>query len=153
MKCPFCNCDDTQVIDTRLSDDKMMVKRRRRCTGCERRFNTFEKIDLQLPSVVKSDGVRQDYDESKIRISFMKALHKRPVAASIVDEAIERVRQQVLMSGEREVSSRAIGDMVMEQLSGLDKVAYIRFASIYRSFQDVTDFTNIIQQVDVKSIK
>ncbi len=153
MKCPFCNCEDTQVIDTRLSEDKMMVKRRRRCMVCERRFNTFEKIDLQLPSVVKSDGVRQDYDESKIKISFMKALHKRPVNATSVDEAIERVRQQVLMSGEREISSREIGGMVMEQLSILDKVAYIRFASIYRSFKDVTDFTNIIQQVDVKSIK
>ncbi len=150
MKCPFCNYDDTQVIDTRLSEDKMMVKRRRKCTSCDRRFNTFEKIELQLPTVVKTDGSRQEYDESRIRISFMKALHKRPVAANLVDEAIERIRQQVLMHAEREIMSRVIGDMVMEQLSKLDKVAYIRFASIYRSFQDVTDFTNIIQQVDIK---
>jgi transcriptional repressor NrdR len=150
MKCPFCNCDDTQVIDTRLSEDKMMVKRRRKCVACDRRFNTFEKIELQLPTVVKTDGSRQEYDETRIRVSFMKALHKRPVATSLVDEAIERVRQRVLMHAEREINSREIGDMVMEQLSKLDKVAYIRFASIYRSFQDVTDFTNIIQQVDIK---
>lgn len=150
MKCPFCNYDDTQVIDTRLSEDKMMVKRRRKCTSCDRRFNTFEKIELQLPTVVKTDGSRQEYDESRIRISFMKALHKRPVDTNLVDEAIERIRQQVLMYAEREIMSRVIGDMVMEQLSKLDKVAYIRFASIYRSFQDVTDFTNIIQQVDIK---
>lgn len=150
MKCPFCNYDDTQVIDTRLSEDKMMVKRRRKCTSCDRRFNTFEKIELQLPTVVKTDGSRQEYDESRIRISFMKALHKRPVETNLVDEAIERIRQQVLMHAEREIMSRVIGDMVMEQLSKLDKVAYIRFASIYRSFQDVTDFTNIIQQVDIK---
>lgn len=150
MKCPFCNCDDTQVIDTRLSEDKMLVKRRRKCVSCDRRFNTFEKIELQLPTVVKTDGSRQEYDETRVRVSFMKALHKRPVATKLVDEAIERVRQQVLMHAEREINSRAIGDMVMEQLSKLDKVAYIRFASIYRSFQDVTDFTNIIQQVDIK---
>ena len=103
-----------------------------------------------MPTVVKTNGSRQEYDETRIRVSFMKALHKRPVATSLVDEAIERVRQRVLMHAEREINSRAIGDMVMEQLSKLDKVAYIRFASIYRSFQDVTDFTNIIQQVDIK---
>ena len=148
MKCPFCNNDDTQVIDTRLSDDKMIVKRRRRCLNCERRFNTFEKIELQLPAIVKSDGSRQEYAENKIRLSFLNALHKRPVPTSRVDEAIETVRQQILMQGEREIASRVIGDWVMAQLARLDKVAYIRFASIYRSFQDVTDFTNIIQQVD-----
>lgn len=150
MKCPFCNNDDTQVIDTRLSDDKITIKRRRRCLSCDRRFNTFEKIELQLPAVVKSDGSREEYDEHKIRSSFMKALHKRPVAMKSVDNAIDAIRQDVLMHGEREISSRIIGDLVMEQLSKLDKVAYIRFASIYRSFQDITDFTNIIQQVDIK---
>lgn len=150
MKCPFCNCEDTQVIDTRLSEDKMSVKRRRRCISCDRRFNTFEKIELQLPVIVKSDGSRQEYDEDKIRASFMKALHKRPVATSAVDTAIEAIRQQVLMHGDREITSRVIGDWVMSQLAKLDTVAYIRFASIYRSFQDVTDFTDIIKQVDEK---
>lgn len=150
MKCPFCTNEDTQVIDTRLSEDKMIVKRRRRCSNCDRRFNTFEKIELQLPAIVKSDGSRQEYEECKIRLSFMKALHKRPVTANQVDEAIELIRQKILMQGEREIASRCIGDLVMEQLSKLDKVAYIRFASIYRSFQDLTDFANIIQQVDQK---
>ncbi len=148
MKCPFCNFTDTQVVDTRLSEDKMMVKRRRRCTNCERRFNTFEKIELNTPLVVKSDGSRQEYFEHKIRLSFLKALHKRPVDALKVDEAIESVRQQILLHGDREIESRIIGDLVMEQLAKLDKVAYIRFASVYRSFQDATDFTNIIRQVD-----
>ena len=151
MKCPFCNCDDTQVIDTRLSEDKMSVKRRRRCVSCDRRFNTYENIELQLPVIVKSDGSRQEFNIEKIRSSFMKALHKRPVATQAVDSAIETIRQQVLMYGDREIASRGIGDWVMSQLAKLDKVAYIRFASIYRSFQDVTDFTDIIRQVDDKS--
>jgi transcriptional repressor NrdR len=150
MKCPYCNFSDTQVVDTRLSEDKMMVKRRRRCTSCERRFNTFEKVELSIPVVVKSNGSRQEYVENKIRLSFLKALHKRPVPAIKVDEAIELVRQQILLQGEREIESRVIGDLVMQQLAKLDKVAYIRFASVYRSFQDVTDFTNMIQQVDNK---
>jgi len=150
MKCPFCNNEDTQVIDTRLSEDKMVVKRRRRCMKCDRRFNTFEKIELQMPVVVKTDGSRQEYDEERVRTSFMKALHKRPVPMEKVDAAIETLRQQVLMYGEREISSQVIGEMVMDQLNGLDTVAYIRFASIYRSFQDVADFTNIIKQVDDK---
>lgn len=148
MKCPFCNGDDTQVIDTRLSEDKMVVKRRRKCSICEKRFTTFEKIELLFPVVVKSNGTRQEYDEAKIRLSFMKALHKRPVATHLVDDAIEAVRQQILMYGEREIVSRVIGDLVMEQLARLDKVAYIRFASIYRSFTDVTDFTDLIEQVN-----
>lgn len=148
MKCPFCNSDDTQVIDTRLSEDKMVVKRRRKCSICEKRFTTFEKIELLFPVVVKSNGTRQEYEEAKIRLSFMKALHKRPVATYLVDDAIEAVRQQILMYGEREIFSRVIGDLVMEQLAKLDKVAYIRFASIYRSFTDVTDFTDLIEQVN-----
>lgn len=150
MKCPFCNFDDTQVIDTRLSDDKMTVKRRRRCLECDRRFNTFEKIELQFPAVVKANGSRQEYDEERVRASFKKALHKRPVSALQVDTAIEAIRQYLLLHGEREISSRIIGDLVMSELVRLDTVAYIRFASVYRSFQNVTDFTQIIQQVDEK---
>lgn len=148
MKCPFCKHDETQVIDTRLSEDEFTVKRRRKCLSCDRRFNTFERIDLQLPAVVKSDGSREEYDDSKVRNSFMKALHKRPVSISAVDNAIDAVRSNILLTGEREIVSRRIGDMVMDQLAVLDTVAYIRFASIYRSFQDVTDFTAIIQQVN-----
>lgn len=150
MKCPFCNNEDTQVIDTRLGDDRAMIKRRRKCLACDRRFNTFEKVELQLPAIVKSNGLRQEYDEQKVRNSFMKALHKRPVAMSLIDEVIETVRQNVLMHGEREINSRIIGDLVMAQLAILDTVAYIRFASVYLSFQDMADFTNMIKQVDVK---
>ena len=147
MKCLFCNCEETQVIDTRLSEDKMIVKRRRRCLQCDKRFNTLEEIDLQMPTIVKSNGTREDYDENKIRLSFTKALHKRPVSSILIDNAIDGIRQKILSLGEREVESRLIGDIVMKELSKLDKVAYIRFASIYRSFQDVTDFTDIIKQV------
>lgn len=147
MKCLFCNCEETQVIDTRLGEDKLSVKRRRRCLQCEKRFNTLEKIELQMPTVVKSNGTREDYDEQKIRLSFAKALHKRPVSSILIDNAIDSIRQKILTLGEREIESRLIGDIVMKELAKLDKVAYVRFASIYRSFQDITDFTDIIKQV------
>lgn len=147
MKCLYCNFEETQVIDTRLSEDRMVVKRRRRCLNCDKRFNTLEKVDLLMPAVIKSNGTRQEYVEDKIRSSMMLALHKRPVSLLLVDEALDAIRQKILSYGEREIESRLIGDMVMSQLSKLDKVAYIRFASIYRSFKDITDFSDIIEQV------
>lgn len=147
MKCLFCNFEETQVIDTRISDDKLTIKRRRRCMNCDKRFTTLEKIELQMPSIIKSDGNRQEYLEEKIRSSFIKALHKRPVSSLLVDQAIDTIRQTILSLGEREITSRQIGDMVMAELAKLDKVAYIRFASIYRSFEDITDFSEIIKQV------
>ncbi|MDQ5920170.1 MAG: transcriptional repressor NrdR [Pseudomonadota bacterium] len=147
MRCLFCNSDDTQVIDTRLSDDKAIVKRRRRCPVCDKRFNTLEKIDLQMPAIIKSNKTRQEYDEEKIRSSIMLALHKRPVSLILVDEAINSIRQNILSTGKREIESRLVGDLVMDQLSKLDKIAYIRFASVYRSFKDITDFSDIIKQV------
>ena len=147
MRCLFCNYEDTQVIDTRLNEDRTIVKRRRRCMNCDRRFNTLETVDLQMPAIIKSNGTRQEYEEDKIRQSFMKALHKRPVSLVLVDNAIDMVRQKILALGEREINSRLIGDMVMTELAKLDKVAYIRFASVYRSFQDITDFSAIIEQV------
>ena len=150
MKCLFCNTDDTQVIDTRLSEDKIIIKRRRRCVNCDKRFNTLEKVELQMPAVIKSGGTRQEYEENKLRSSIMLALHKRPVSLILVDNAIDTIRQKILCFGEREIKSRLIGDMVMEELSTLDKVAYIRFASIYRSFKDITDFSNIVKQVSIK---
>lgn len=146
MKCLFCNYEETQVIDTRISEDKLSIKRRRRCTQCDKRFNTLEKIELQMPAIIKSNGIRQEYAEEKIRSSFVKALHKRPVSLILVDNAIDTIRQKILSLGEREIDSRLIGDMVMVELAKLDKVAYIRFASIYRSFKDVTDFSQIIEQ-------
>lgn len=146
MKCIFCNFEDTQVIDTRISDDKLSIKRRRRCTHCDRRFNTLEKIDLQMPSVIKSDNTREDYDEKKLKTSLTKALHKRPVPSPLVDQALNHIRQRILAIGDREISSRLIGDMIMTELAKLDKVAYIRFASIYLSFQGIDDFSKIIEQ-------
>jgi transcriptional repressor NrdR len=153
MKCFYCSFEDTQVIDTRLSDDRMVVKRRRRCTNCDKRFNTLEKVDLQMPAVVKSNGMREEYIEDKVRDSIMLALHKRPVSLILVDEAIDSIRQKVLAIGDREIQSRLIGDMVMAQLAKLDQIAYIRFASVYRSFKDITDFSDIIEQVNKRTKK
>lgn len=147
MKCFFCNFEDTQVIDTRLSEDKSFVKRRRRCTNCDKRFNTLESIELQIPSVIKSDGRREEFNETKIKQSFTKALNKRPVSLLLVDQAIDIIKQELLSLGDREVESRTVGELVMQELQKLDKVAYVRFASIYRSFQDITDFSEIIEEV------
>ncbi|MBV1775961.1 transcriptional regulator NrdR [Burkholderiaceae bacterium DAT-1] len=147
MKCPFCGSTDTQVVDTRLSEEGDSIRRRRRCTACDKRFTTFETAEVRAPQVVKQNGNRADYDATKIRTSFMRALHKRPVPTQLVDEAIERINQRVLASGEREIDSRRLGEMVMNELAKLDKVAYIRFASVYRSFQDVDDFRDVIREV------
>lgn len=144
MKCIFCNYEDTQVIDTRLSDDKLIIKRRRKCNKCDKRFNTLEKIDIQMPAVIKTDKTREEYNEQKIYASIIKAVHKRPVSLILVDKATDNIRQKILNLGEREVESRLIGEMVMHELSTLDKVAYVRFASIYLSFKDLNDFSKII---------
>jgi transcriptional repressor NrdR len=147
MKCPFCGSTDTQVVDTRLSEEGDSIRRRRRCTACDKRFTTFETAEVRPPQVVKTNGSRADYDSDKVRVSFQRALHKRPVPTQLVDEAIARIDQKVLSLGEREVASRRIGEMVMAELAKLDKVAYIRFASVYRSFQDVDDFKDVIREV------
>lgn len=147
MKCLFCNFEETQVIDTRVSDDRLVIKRRRRCLNCDRRFNTLESIEVQMPAVIKADGTRQEYIETKIRSSLIKALHKRPVSHVLVDQAIDTIRQKILNLGEREISTSLIGDLVMTELEQMDKVAYIRFASIYLSFKDANDFSRIINQV------
>lgn len=144
MKCIFCDFEETQVIDTRISDDKLIIKRRRRCANCDRRFNTLEKTDIQMPAVIKSNNTRQEYDEKKMHHSMVKALHKRPVSLVLVDKATDTIRQKILNLGEREIESRIIGELVMQQLSQLDKVAYVRFASIYLSFKDIQDFSKII---------
>lgn len=147
MKCPFCGSFDTQVVDTRLSEDGDSVRRRRRCSGCDKRYTTYETAEVRLPQVVKTNGNRAEFDREKIRTSFLRALHKRPVPTPLVDEAIARILQKVLSLGEREIATRRIGEMVMTELGRLDKVAYIRFASVYRSFQDVEDFTDAIREV------
>lgn len=147
MKCPFCKNDDTQVIDSRVSDDGETIRRRRRCPVCSKRFSTYETVELRMPQVVKQDGSRIEFDLGKLRTSFMRALHKRPVPTSLVDEAVATITQNVLALGEREIPSRHIGEMVMRELHRLDQVAYIRFASVYKSFQDADDFRDAIKEV------
>jgi transcriptional repressor NrdR len=151
MKCPFCGAVDTQVIDSRVSEQGDSIRRRRRCTGCQKRFTTYETVELRLPQVVKTNGIRSDFDVDKVRTGFQRALHKRPVPTEFVDQAIDRIVQQVLATGEREIASRQIGEMVMQELYKLDKVAYIRFASVYRSFQDVSDFRDALKEVEAPS--
>ena len=147
MKCPFCNSLDTQVIDSRDSDDGDSIRRRRKCAACNKRFTTYETVELRMPQVVKQDGSRAEFDLEKLRTGFMRALHKRPVPTQLVDEAIATVTQDVLALGEREIASRRIGQMVMRELRRLDQVAYIRFASVYRSFEGVDDFQDAIKEV------
>jgi transcriptional repressor NrdR len=147
MKCPFCKHPDTQVVDTRENDDGDRVRRRRRCLSCDKRFTTFETVELRMPQVVKQNGMRSEFDAEKLRTSFNRALHKRPVSAELVDAAIDHVTQKLHVLGEREVASRQVGEMVMKELLKLDKVAYIRFASVYKSFQDVGDFADAVEAV------
>lgn len=151
MKCPFCGAADTQVIDSRVSEEGDSVRRRRRCPECSKRFTTYETAELRMPQVIKQSGSRAEFARDKLRQSFMRALHKRPVPTELVDAAIDRIVQQVLALGEREIPSRQIGEMVMHELYKLDKVAYIRFASVYRSFQDVADFRDAIKDMDKKT--
>ncbi|MDR2219077.1 MAG: transcriptional regulator NrdR [Methylobacillus sp.] len=148
MKCPFCNAEDTQVIDSRVNDEGDTIRRRRRCAECEKRFTTYETAELHMPQVVKQNGTREEFSLDKLRLSFTRALHKRPVSMELVDRSVDDIMQKVLGRGEREVQSRELGEAVMRALRRLDKVAYIRFASIYRSFQDVDDFNDAIRDLD-----
>ena len=148
MKCPFCKGPDTQVVDTRESEDGESIRRRRRCLTCDKRFTTYEIVELRMPQIVKQNGMRSEFDEDKLRTSFKRALHKRPVPADMVEAAIDHVTQKLYALGEREIGSRQVGEMVMKELLKLDKVAYIRFASVYKSFQDVEDFTDAVEAVN-----
>ncbi len=148
MKCPFCGAADTYVVDSRVSEGGESIRRRRRCLTCEKRFTTYETVELRMPQIVKSDGRRAEFDREKLRTGFQRALHKRPVPTELVDQAIERILQKLLALGEKEIASRRVGEMVMAELKKLDDVAYVRFASVYRSFQDVEDFREAIQEVE-----
>ena len=148
MKCPFCGADDTQVIDSRVNDVGDSIRRRRRCAACDKRFTTYEVAELHLPQVVKQNGNREEFSREKLRVSFTRALHKRPVPTEYVDRAMDRIVQTILAKGEREIPARELGEIVMQELKLMDKVAYIRFASVYRSFQDVNDFHNVIRDLD-----
>lgn len=148
MKCPFCGHAETQVVETRVAEDGANIRRRRRCMACEKRFTTFESAEVRMPALVKQSGERQDFSRDKLREGFRRALHKRPVSTELVDAAIDRITQRLLALGEREVSSRMMGEWVMAELKRLDKVAYIRFASVYRAFQDPDDFRDALKEVD-----
>lgn len=147
MRCPFCQHDDTQVLDTRISEEGDSIRRRRRCASCEKRFTTYERVELMMPSIVKKNGNRTDFDASKLRGSLMLALRKRPVSAEGVDAAVHRIEEKIRATGEREIMSTHIGELVMRELKRLDKIAYIRFASVYKSFEDVAEFQDAIAEV------
>ncbi|GAB4213370.1 MAG: transcriptional regulator NrdR [Rhodoferax sp.] len=148
MKCPFCSHADTQVVETREAEDGGFIRRRRRCAGCEKRFTTYERPELALPTIVKKDGRRIDYERAKLRASMNLALRKRPVGTEQVDAAVEHIEEKLLNLGLREVLSTRLGEMVMFELRRLDKVAYIRFASVYRSFEDVDEFKTLVDEVN-----
>jgi transcriptional repressor NrdR len=147
MRCPFCSHDETQVVETRESDEGDVVRRRRRCQGCDKRFTTYERAEITLPSVIKRDGTRADFDTAKIRGSMSLALRKRPVSVEQIDAAVERIQDKLLNSGAREVPSTRLGELVMRELKRIDKVAYVRFASVYRSFEDVDEFRQLIRDI------
>ena len=147
MRCPFCNHDETQVVETRESDEGGVIRRRRRCLKCDKRFTTYERAELVLPAVVKKDGSRAEFDPAKLRGSMMLALRKRPVSVEQVDSEIERIQDKLLASAAREVASSKLGELVMRELKRIDKVAYVRFASVYRSFEDVDEFRQLIRDI------
>ena len=147
MRCPFCSHEETQVVETRDSDEGDVVRRRRRCHSCDKRLKTNERAEIALPSVVKKDGTRADFDASKLRASMQLALRKRPVSVEQIDAALERIQDKLLNSGAREVPSTRLGELVMRELKRIDKVAYVRFASVYRSFEDVDEFRQLIRDI------
>jgi transcriptional repressor NrdR len=147
MHCPFCNHEETKVIDSRLAGEGQQIRRRRECLECGERFTTFETAELVMPRIVKSDSSREPFDEQKLRNSMLKALEKRPVSSEALDAAVVHVCQKLRALGEREVPSRLVGELAMEELHNLDEVAYVRFASVYRSFQDLEEFREEIERM------
>lgn len=147
MKCPFCSAEDTRVIDSREASDGDAVRRRRECVDCSERFTTYEHAELKMPQIIKSDGVREAFSEEKLRLGMGRALEKRPVDVDAVELAIARIRHELIASGEREIDSRKVGEWVMRELEELDAVAYVRFASVYRSFQDLEEFSEEVERL------
>lgn len=150
MKCPFCSDPNTQVTDTRENEDGDVVRRRRRCMHCDKRFTTYERIDLKMPHIVKRNGNRSEFDHAKLTASMKLALRKRPVTIEAVDAAVDRIEARLLALGEPEVPSEKIGELVMKELKQLDKVAYVRFASVYRNFAAVDEFSDLIREVQTR---
>ena len=147
MKCPFCSNQDTQVVETRVAEDGDFIRRRRQCGSCEKRFTTYERPDVNFPSIVKKDGRRIEFERAKLLASMKLALRKRPVSTEQVDAAIERIEEKLLNLGLREVQSTRLGELVMRELKKLDKVAYVRFASVYRNFEDIDAFRTLVDEV------
>lgn len=147
MYCPFCGANDTKVVDSRLVTNGDQVRRRRECISCGERFTTFETAELQLPRLIKQDGSRQPFDENKLRAGMMRALEKRPVSLERVEEAVANIKRKLRATGEREIKSLVAGELVMNELRKLDEVAYIRFASVYRRFQDLNEFREEIERL------
>jgi transcriptional repressor NrdR len=147
MRCPFCANPDTAVVDSREADEGAVIRRRRRCLACEKRFTTYERVELRMPVLVKKDGARVDYEREKLRASFKLALRKREVSSDKVDEAIARVEERLIATAEREVATHRVGELVMRELKKLDKIAYIRFASVYRSFEDPGEFEEMVAEL------
>src|SRR5690348_15064656 len=153
MHCPFCGHEDTKVSDSRLAGEGQQVRRRRECEKCGERFTTFETAELVMPRIVKNDGSREPFDQEKLRSGLMRALEKRPVSTEAMEEALARISHQLQVAGEREIKARQIGEWVMEELRSLDEVAYVRFASVYRSFQDVNEFREEIERLQDESAR
>ncbi len=148
MRCPFCGAVDSKVIDSRLSADSDQVRRRRGCLECDERFTTYESAEVNLPRVVKNRGNREPFSEQKLMAGLQKALEKRPVSVELLDAAVSRIKHRSVQLGEREVKARQVGEWVMDELRKLDQVAYIRFASVYRSFEDVAQFREVIERLE-----
>ncbi|MFC5480786.1 transcriptional regulator NrdR [Massilia suwonensis] len=147
MKCPFCQHEDTQVLDTRVSEEGDAIRRRRRCVQCDKRFTTYERIELSMPIIVKKNGSRTEFASSKLRGSLMLALRKRPVPAAAIDAAVASIEEKLLTSGRREVDTGYVGELVMQELKRLDEIAYIRFASVYKDFKDLAEFQQALVEV------
>ena len=147
MHCPFCGAQDTKVYDSRLTPEGDQVRRRRECTSCSSRFTTFEKAELQFPRVVKTDGARENFKEDKVRAGIQRAMEKRPVSTQDVELALNHIRRKLMTIDDREVESRTIGEMVMDELEQIDHVAYVRFASVYRDFKDVGEFADEVERL------
>lgn len=148
MHCPFCGAGETKVIDSRLVAEGDQVRRRRECLSCHERFTTYEVAELLMPRVIKTDGIREPFDESKLRAGFLRALEKRPVATEQIESSIAQIKHYLQATGEREIKSRVIGEQVMQALRGLDEVAYVRFASVYRRFKDLNEFRQEIERLE-----
>ena len=147
MRCPYCAHEETQVVETRESEEGDVIRRRRRCLHCEKRFTTYERPEIAMPAVVKKDGSRVEFDPAKLKASMTLALRKRPVSVEQIDAALERIQEKLLASAAREVASSRLGELVMRELKRIDKVAYVRFASVYREFEDVDAFRQLIRDI------